>query len=232
MSGLIALAFIGAGLLLAWFFTLLFPKKLRVYVWLVTLSCTAAYPFVHKLYPSYRQFQALCESPDRFVVHQVVPVRSAYVGHTPFHALTYGLKHGFASVEIKQGKLGYFRLATNEKWDTPECRSACAAANTHTWEKTCLPSCITMTSIAAAEFETKYDFRTRDLIDETLRETSTEVTAPNGSLLVTSKAYTYFPYGTTWAAALGGGSGTPPSRKCDNDSRLWQLPYVSPKGNK
>jgi len=232
MSGLIALAFIGGGILLAWFVTFLFPKKLRVYVWLVMFSCTAAYPFAHKLYPSYRQFQALCASPDRFVVHQVVPVRSVYVGSdTPFHALSFGLKHGFASVDIKQGKLGYFRLTTNEKWDTPECRNACSTSSVLAWEKSCLPSCIAKTSIVAAEFETKYDYEVRDLIAKTLRESRMVFTAPDGGVLVTSKAYTYFPYGTTWAAALGAGSGTPPSRKCDHDARLLDRPYIRPKGD-
>lgn len=228
MSGIIALLFLGAAYLLIKLFTLLFPEQARRKVWAVVVGCIVAYPFLYHLYPSYWQFKSLCERPERFVIRQVIPVRSVFYDSGEFQAYRFAQKRHFESVDIKQGKLGYFRLKVNDEWHKPACQTACATHGLFQWEKTCLANCITKTSIETPEFEHKFDNQQLELSEGTLSENRVVVHAPNGDQLAISSAYTYYPYGAGWARMLGGGSGTPPSKKCEHDTRLWTMEFLKP----
>jgi hypothetical protein len=232
ISGIIALALLAAALLLVTLFTLAFPKRARLFVWALVIGCAVAYPSIYKLSPSYERFQALCERPDRFVVHKVIPVRSVYYDASVSHAYRFSQKYHFESADIKEGRLGYFRIKVNDEWQQPTCQSACADPSILGWEKNCLPSCITKTPIDAPEFEPKFNSTQTYLLAEKLTESRIEVSAPDGSKLATSSAYTYYPYGTGWASLLGAGSGTPPSKECEHDRRLWDMPFLKPMDNR
>lgn len=192
------------------------------------VGSAVAYPFLYKLYPSYRQFQALCERPGRFTVHKVIAVNSVYYDASAFFAYQFGQKHSFQSVDIKEGRLGYFRIKINDEWQAPACQSACGNPSIFIWEKDCLPSCITKMPIEAPELEPKFNFDQLELLEEKLTESRIVVTGPDGSKLATSSAYTYFTYGRGWARMLGAGSGDPPSQKCDHDKRLWDMSFLKP----
>jgi hypothetical protein len=194
----------------------------------LVIGCTVAYPFLYKLYPSYSQYQALCEHPDRYVVQQVIPVRSVFHDASVSNAYRFGQKHNFESVDIKEGRLGYFRIKVNDEWSKPACQSACTDPSVLGWEQSCLPKCITKTPIDTPEFEQKFDFQQIELMDGRLTESRVVVYAPDGSQLAIGSAYTYYPYGTGWARMLGAGSGTPPSETCDHDRRLWDMTFLKP----
>jgi hypothetical protein len=228
MSGIIALAFLGAALFLVKLFTLLFPERARPKVWAAVIGCVVAYPFLYNLYPSYWQYKSLCERPERFVVRQVIPVRSVFYDASDFHAYRFAQKHHFESVDIKQGSLGYFRIKVNDEWHKPACQTACAVPGIIQWEKTCLQNCITKTPIGAPEFEQKFDSQQLELSEGTLSESRIVVHAPDGSQLAISSAYTYYPYGTGWARMLGAASGTPPSKSCEHDRQLWDMTFLKP----
>ena len=210
-------------------FTLLFPKRARPYVWVLAVGNAAVYPFLYKLSPSYQHFQALCERPDRYVVHQVTPVHSVYYDNASvFNAYQYSQKHNFESADIKEGRINYFRIKGSDEWKKPACQSACANSNLSLWETYCLPNCITKTPIEAPEFEQEFDFKTVELLKKKLTESRIVVYAPDGRKLASSSAYTYYPYGTGWASMLGADSGTPPSKECDHDERLWDRTFLKP----
>ncbi|MGN6827209.1 hypothetical protein [Paucibacter sp. M5-1] len=212
MIGLIALAFLVAAIFVAWLFTRLFDERIRPLVWVGVIGCAIAFPFLHFLYPSYWEYQALCKSPDRFVVHEVVPVRSVFYGTSAMYAYRFGQRHKYESVDIKEGHFGYFRLTNTSEWATPACQKACADPSVFVWEKTCLPGCVSKTPITAPEVEPKFVSAESILVEGRLTASRIKVNTPDGRKLATSSAYTYYPYGQGWASLLGGASGSPPPR--------------------
>lgn len=231
MSAIIALMILGAATASVSVFTLLFPKRLRLFVWIAVIGFVSAYPFLYKLYPSYSEFQALCNNPERYTVKRVVPVRSVFVdGENSSDREGYQLskKLNFESADIKQFKVGYSRIEPSPEWHTPACQTACANLSPIPWEQNCLPSCITKTPIQAPEFEHKFDHQLIERMEDRLVESRVVVHEPDGKQLAISSGYTYFQYGRGWARLLGASSGTPPSIECDHDPRLWALSFLKP----
>lgn len=231
MIAIIGLMILGAALTAVTLFTWLFPKRLRLYIWIAAIGFAGAYPFLYKLYPSYSEFQALCNNPDRYTVERVVPVRSLFVSgdnSTDRDGYQLSKKHNFESADIKQFHLGYSRIEPSAEWHTPACQTACANLSPIPWEQNCLPSCITKTPIQAPEFEYKFDSQRIVRMEDRLVESRIVALGLDGQQLAISSGYTYYQYGRGWATVLGLASGTPPSIECDHDPRLWELSFLKP----
>lgn len=102
--------------------TRVFPLKARLSIWLAIVTLAVSVPFWHHLYPSYREFMALCERPDRSVLLKTVEVDHMYWGSGSFWAYRKQEGRGFKGFEINQGRLGTFRYTRSENWASSTCQ--------------------------------------------------------------------------------------------------------------
>src|SRR5437868_5288744 len=153
MFGVGFLLVLALALLAIHLLTWLFPPKARPYVWLAVVAFAVTSPFWYHLYPSYREFMALCERPDRYVLLKSVDVDYAYSDSGSFRAYRQNDGRGFKGFEVKQGQLGYFRYTRSENWPSYACQRDCAGPSVFVWEKRCEVSCLTKIAIPAPEFE-------------------------------------------------------------------------------
>ena len=91
------------------FLTWMLPRRARPYVWLSVVAVAISWPFWHYLYPSYRQFVALCARSDLYVVMKTVEVDYPYFDGGSFRAYGKLATREFKGFDVKQGQLGYFR---------------------------------------------------------------------------------------------------------------------------
>lgn len=207
----------------------IFPPKARPYVWLSVVALAVSVPFWHRLYPSYREFVALCARPDLYVLMKPVEVDYAYSDSEIFFAYRKLDNRGFKGFDVKHGRLGYFRYTRNENWASPACQSDCANPSIFVWEKTCGVRCLTKTSIPAPEFEYTSNFSTTELVEGRLVQQRQAVLAPSGEELAAARSYTYYPYGTGAARILGMASGDPPKLSCRSEKNIWTLDFLRPR---
>lgn len=214
------------------FLTRIFPPKARPYAWLSVVALAVSLPFWHYLYPSYREFVALCARSDLYVVMTNVEVDYAYSDGGSFSAYRQLDSRGFKGFEIKQGTLGYFRYSRSDNWASPACQLECADSRLLVWEKTCEANCLTKTSILAPEFEYTSKYSTTELVEGRLVQQRLAVLTPSGEELAASRSYIYYPYGTGAARILGMASGEPPKLSCRAEKNVWTLEFLRPKISK
>jgi hypothetical protein len=212
--------------------TRIFPSRARPYVWLSVLTLAISFPFWHYLYPSYREFVALCARSDLYVVMKAVEVDYPYSGSGSFWAYRQLDSRGFKGFEIKQGDLGYFRYSRNENWASPACQRDCANPSVFVWEKTCEVNCLVKTPIRTPEFELKSNYSTTELVEGRLVQQTSAALAPSGEELAAARSYIYYPYGTGLARILGMASGDPPKLSCRAEKSIWDLEFIRPKISK
>jgi uncharacterized membrane protein YgdD (TMEM256/DUF423 family) len=202
----------------------------RACVWLLVLGFAVSLPFCYLLFPSYRQFLALCERPDRQVIQKTVEVAHLYVGGGSFAAHALSERLGFQSFEIKRdrGQPGYFRFTHGDDWATPACRSGCASPQLLEWEARCESNCYTKTVIAAPTWEYGFAQATVTLVEGRLIRTSDTALSPSGEVLASAVNYLYHPYGNGWAKVLGLASGSAPSMACAGKAGVWGLEFLRP----
>lgn len=209
-----------------------FPPKARPYIWLVAVALAVSFPFWHYLYPSYREFIALCERSDRYVVLKTVAVDYAYSDSGIFWAYRQLDGRGFKGLEIKQGQLGYFRYVRSDNWASSTCQRDCANPSVFVWEKTCEVNCLTKTAILAPEFEYTSNYSITELVEGRLVQQRSAVLAPSGEELSVIRNYNYYPYGTGAARILGMASGSPPTLSCRTDKSFEMQEFIKPRTSK
>jgi hypothetical protein len=214
------------------FLTRIFPPKARPYAWLSVVALAVSFPFWHYLYPSYREFVALCARSDLYVVMKTVEVDYAYSDSGGFSAYRKLDSRGFKGFEIKQGRLGYFRYLRSDNWASPACQRECADPSLLVWEKTCEVNCLTKTPILAPEFEYTSNYSTTELVEGRLVQQRQAVLTPSGEELAAARNYIYYPYGTGAARILGMASGDPPKVSCRAEKNIWTLEFLRPRISK
>jgi hypothetical protein len=215
-----------------YFLTRIFPPKARPYVWLSVVAIAVSFPFWHYLYPSYREFVALCARSDLYVEMKTVEVDYAYFDGGSFYAYRQLGTRGFKGFEIKQGQLGYFRYSRNSNWASPACQRDCANPGSFIWEKTCEVNCLTKTPILEPEFKLESNYSTTVLVDGRLVQQRSAMLAPSGEELAVNRCYVYYPYGTGVAKILGMASGEPPKLNCRAEKNIWTLEFIRPRVSK
>lgn len=224
---LLAIAIIAINL-----FTRTFPLKVRPYVWPAVVAFAVSFPFWHYLYPSYREFLALCERSDRYVLLKTVDVDYAYSDSGSFGTYHQHEGRGFKGFDIRRGELGYVRYTRNENWDSLACQRDCANPSSFVWEKTCEVNCFTKTAIHAPEFEYKSSFTTKELVKERLVQQRSAMLTMYGEELSVTLNYIYYPYGTGFATVLGMASGSPPKLTCRTNKDGEMQEFMKPRKTK
>jgi hypothetical protein len=204
------------------------PSQARPWAWVFVVGTVLSVPFWHHLYPSHRQFLALCEQPDRQVVLQSVSVENLFVDGNSFTGHVLSQRLGFQSFEIQRGNQGYLRFVQGDNWATPACRRDCANPGLFEWERLCEANCFTKTAIAAPTWEYRYTSEVTSLVkDRLVRRTDTAL-SPSGEAMATALNYVYYPYGDGWARALGLSSGSAPTLTCATKTGVWGLEFIKP----
>jgi hypothetical protein len=214
------------------FLTLIFPAKVRPYVWLSAVALAVSFPFWHYAYPSYREFVALCGRADLYAVMKTVEVDYPYFDGGSFAAYRQLGTRGFKGFDVKQGRLGYFRYTRSDNWESPACRRDCENPSVFVWEETCEVSCFTKTPIPAPELELKSSYSTTEIVERRLVYQRSAVLAPSGEELAAERSYIYYPYGTGAARILGMASGEPPKLSCRAERSIWSLEFIRPMVSK
>lgn len=215
-----------------YFLTRIFPPKVRPYVWLSVVAIAVSFPFWHYLYPSYREFVALCARSDHYVVMKTVEVDYPYYDGSSFAAYRQLGTREFKGFEIKQGRLGYFRYSRSNNWVSPACQRDCADPSVFVWEKTCEVNCLTKTPILEPEFKLESNYSTTELVEGRLVQLRSAALAPSGEELAVARNYIYYPYGSGGARILGMASGEPPKLNCGAERSIWMLEFIRPKISK
>ena len=215
-----------------YFLTRIFPPKARPYVWLSVVAIAVSFPFWHYLYPSYREFVALCARSDHYVVMKAVEVDYPYYDGSSFAAYRQLGRRGFKGFEIKQGRLGYFRYSRSNNWASPSCQRDCADPSMFVWEKTCEVNCLTKTPILEPEFKLESNYSTTELVEGRLVQLRSAALAPSGEELAVARNYIYYPYGSGGARILGMASGEPPKLNCGAERSIWMLEFIRPRISK
>lgn len=214
------------------FLTRILPPRKRPYAWLCVVALAASFPFWHYLYPSYRDFVALCARADLYVVMKTVEVDYAYFDGSSFAAYRQLATRGFKGFEVKEGRLGYFRYARSDNWASPACQRDCANPSVFAWKETCEVNCLTKLPIQTPEFELKSNHSTSELVEGRLFQQRSAVLAPSGEELAANRSYIYYPYGTGAARILGMASGEPPKLSCRDERRIWTQEFIRPRISK
>ena len=212
--------------------TQMLPPRARPYAWPAIAAVAVSFPFWHYLYPSYREFVALCARSDLYVVMKVVEVDYAYSVESSFAAYRQLGMRGFKGFDVKRGQLGNFRYARNDNWESSACQRDCADPSVFVWEKTCEVSCLTKTPILEPEFKLKFNYSTTELVEGRLLLTRSAMLAPSGEELAVNRSYTYYPYGNGLAKILGMASGEAPKLSCRAEKSIGNLEFIQPRFSK
>jgi hypothetical protein len=208
--------------------TKLLPSKVRSYVWLLVAGTVISFPFWHYLYPSYWDFQSLCERTDRYSVMRTIEVKNIYVNSSPFSAYALSTRRGFIGFEMREGEFANVRYVRNDNWTSDACQAACANPSISIWEKECEPTCLTKSYIERPEFGYTVTFAHIWLINDRLQRDRQAAVDLAGRELAVALNYRYFPYGNGLAKILGLSSGDAPTKSCPSKVDIWNYDFLKP----
>ncbi|TQV88270.1 hypothetical protein [Aliikangiella coralliicola] len=177
----------------------------------------------HKLYPSYHQFQALCEANDRKEIFETKAVDYLYLGRASSceRGLNYlnfykGIECTFAPKEDNEpgAVKGLFRFSRGKSWTDSSCSEQCSSKPQKHEESECYLACSEKKIINSISNPYVFDYTRTPLVKKRLylRETSM---LENEEVLARSRNYTYYPFGEG-AKMLNLSAGSAPYSNCDS----------------
>lgn len=207
------------------------PRNKLIY-YSVTVIVPCAYPFIYLLYPSYHEFQSLCNQRDRIEIFNTKLVDIFYLGknsecsrgYTVLSKYSYkGIECDIAPAEAdirvynERGMFGYER---GDNWSTPLCRDKCLNMNNLMEKRKCSYSCLKRNRTNDFTESYSYNLEKKEIIENRLVLFETRVVDNELGLMAKTKNYFYYPYGNTWAKILGADSGIAPKEKCNTQARI------------
>ncbi len=238
MFGIGALLIVGVYIAVAIGVGTVLPVRARVLVWVAAVGLPVSFPFWHYLYPSYYEFQNLCNSDDRSVIKKIQPVDflyedGCYSAYSLIKGTTYkgyecsAYRPKYATWEL--GVKHYFQFTPNKKWGSQACQSECIdKGNSIHWEQNCQAQCFDAIEIAEPSFKFKFLHGDSTLIDGRLYRTRISVEDGSGEEMSVLIKYVYYPYGNGFAKIFGMASGTAPSLSCKYEDGIYRFNFLKP----
>jgi hypothetical protein len=238
MFGIGALLIIGVYIALALGLSAIFPTRARMFVLVAAVGLPVSFPYWHHLYPSYSEFQSLCNSGDRSVIKKIQPVKFIYEdscesAYSAIKGKTYkGYECSAYRPEYATWELGvkhYFQFTPNGNWGTQACQSECVDKGySISWEQNCQAQCFDAIEIAEPSFKFKFLNTDSTLIDGRLYRTRISVEDGSGEEMSVLMKYVYYPYGNGFAQILGMASGSAPSLSCKEENGIYRFNFLKP----
>jgi len=202
-------------------------RRYKMVIVFIAVAIPLAYPFQHKIYPSYHEFLELCEAGDRQTIHTIKSIDYFYLGDSSMCHKGFKYLNNFKGIECvyrpkENGKpgntRGVYRYIKGENWSSSSCGERCGKMGYMTQKEACQLSCMQGVEIDHFKNPYDYEFTRGEIINNKLYAQKVAITA-NEEVLAEFKNYTYYPYGNTWAKILGASSGQAPTLSCA--TKVW-----------
>lgn len=221
------------------FISKIFPIKSRKYFIAAAILIPITYPKWYLIYPSYQEFQRLCDAPGRYEILKTQETDYVYSDSGCYLGFKIAKDKDFKGYEcehwVSVGQESYprqkklYRFSRGELWNSPVCQNECVKKDSHaSWEETCQAKCFNGTEISAPTFKYESSYSDVAIIPDKLMETRRAKVSEKREAMAVLKDYTYYPYGTGWATILGGASGSPPSMQCQKKYDLYRYDFLKP----
>jgi len=207
--------------------------------WLVSIGIPVSFPFWHFLYPSYHEFQKLCNSENRYVIAKTENVDFVYSDsgcHLGFSTINgkpfkgYECEHweGLPPTTDYSRPKKYFRFTYGANWISSDCQKYCKSPSLIAWEKNCQATCFNATEISEPSFKYESTYESTPIIADRLIQTRhAKVNRAHEDMTVLLN-YVYYPYGNGFAKILGLASGSAPTISCEKNFTIELNDFLKP----
>ena len=196
------------------------PAKARPILTFLSVLIPVSFPFWYHIYPSYGEFQSLCQSDDRIRVIKIVPVDVVHEDSGCYNGIEALKKHNYKGFTCQHG--AYQRGAS---WNTEQCQNDCPPQrdSIYSVQQKCIKHCLDEYYNYPKEFvhfTHDYNYKRTELIKGRLIQNERSLVTDKFGVMATSINYRYYQYGNGFAKILGLSSGTAPSIECPTKVKI------------